>query len=55
VDEVGGEISEDCISHLTPVARGRSCDIIQDYWDDDDQTRFEQGYEDYLIEQGYEV
>jgi len=33
VDSVGASISEGCISHLTPVARGRVCDIIQAWWE----------------------
>ena len=34
VDGVGASIPEACLSNLTPVARGRACDIIQDWWGD---------------------
>lgn len=37
VDEVDGGISEDCISHLTPVARGMVWDIIEKWWSEDDK------------------
>ena len=32
INEMGGEISEDCIVQLTPKARDKVCEIIEDYW-----------------------
>ena len=32
VDAVGAEISEKCLSNLSPIARGKACDIIQAWW-----------------------
>ena len=32
VDAVGSEISEKCLSNLSPIARGKACDIIQAWW-----------------------
>jgi len=29
-------ISEECIANLTPVARSKVCDIIEGYWDNDE-------------------
>lgn len=37
VDAVDGEISEKCLSNLTPVARGKACDIIQELWVEDEE------------------
>lgn len=39
VDMGYAEISETCLAKLTPVARGRACEIIQKWWEDDDQWR----------------
>lgn len=39
VDAVGAEISEKCLSNMTHVARGRACDIIQAWWDEDDEMQ----------------
>lgn len=33
VDEVGAEISEKCLSNLTPTAREKACNIVQEYWE----------------------
>ena len=33
INEMGGEISEDCIIQLTPKARDKVCGIIEDYWE----------------------
>lgn len=33
VDEVAAEISEKCMSNLTPSAREKACNIIQEYWE----------------------
>ena len=35
VDAVDAAISESCLSKLTPAARGRACDIIQAWWDEE--------------------
>lgn len=33
IDEMDGEISEDCISDLSPPARDTLCDLIESYWE----------------------
>ena len=33
INEMGGEISEDCLIQLTPKARDKVCKIIEDYWE----------------------
>ena len=35
--ECGGTVSESAISRLTPGARSRICEIIEDLWTDDDE------------------
>ncbi len=32
VDDVGGEVPEDCIARLTPAARDWICGLIEDAW-----------------------
>lgn len=34
INEMDGEISEDCIAELTPTAQEEVCDIIETYWKD---------------------
>lgn len=34
VVDVGGDIPESCISQLTPVARDKVCDLIEEVWGD---------------------
>ena len=42
IEYIDGEIESDCLTELTPRARARVCDIIEEYWDkypeeDDDE------------------
>lgn len=32
IADADGELSQTCISKLTPVARGKVCDMINDWW-----------------------
>lgn len=32
INDSGGEIPEACISRLTPIARGRLCDMLNDFY-----------------------
>lgn len=34
INEMDGEISEDCIVELTPIAREKVCSMIENYWKD---------------------
>jgi len=36
INDMGGSISEDCLSPLTPAARAKVCQIIESYWGDTD-------------------
>jgi len=37
IDAMGGEISSDCLIPLTPKARAKVCQMIEDYWDEEDE------------------
>ena len=34
IEEMGGQISSDCLVPLTKLARDKVCDMIEQYWDD---------------------
>lgn len=41
ISEVDGEIPQQCISKLTPVAKSKVCDMIQEHWnhmEEDDES-----------------